>query len=125
MKARAARSRGALLHLLLLLALSGLLAGPLRASAALPALSAPHSEPAGHTGGGPCHDPDAAGQPCASSCLCLCCPGHAAGMTFLVDKALPEDSLTSPLEVRAPRDLHPEDALCCIFHPPSRPHLLS
>jgi hypothetical protein len=72
----------------------------------------------GHPGGGSCPDPDGDGGPCGPTCHCTCCPGHWTGATFSVVRPLLDTPPCDEIEVSLPDDLHPQDAIYRIFHPP-------
>ena len=71
-----------------------------------------------HIEGSPCPDPDHSGDPCGPGCACTCCPGHAPAVAFAIPSLKLAQPPLSKLKVHPNEDLHPQDVLSRIFHPP-------
>ena len=68
--------------------------------------------------GSSCPDPTDQGGPCSPTCQCTCCPGHWTGATFSDVRPSLDTLPTDEVETSLPDDLHPQDAINRIFHPP-------
>jgi hypothetical protein len=68
--------------------------------------------------GSSCPDPTDDGGPCSPSCQCTCCPGHWTGAAFPTVRLSLDAPRTDVIEAPLPDDLHPQDAIHRIFHPP-------
>jgi len=79
--------------------------------------SARNSQP-GPADADSCPDPGTDGQPCGSTCLCLCCPGHANGLAFFVPGPSVGIPTSTVFEIEAHDELRPKGVLHSIFHPP-------
>lgn len=66
-----------------------------------------------------CPDPEQDGSPCGPACPCTCCPGHSVPAAVVyADRPSLLIPPAAQLQAVPPRDLHPEDVLRRIFHPP-------
>ena len=68
--------------------------------------------------GSSCPDPTDEGGPCSPTCQYTCCPSHWTGATFPVVGPSLDIAPTDEIEAALPDDLHPQDAINRIFHPP-------
>ena len=65
-----------------------------------------------------CPDPSDQGGPCSPSCQCTCCPGHWTGAPLSAVGPSVDTPVMDEIEPSRPYDLHPQDGINRIFHPP-------
>src|SRR5664279_4813814 len=65
-----------------------------------------------------CPDPTDEGGPCSPTCQCTCCPGHCTGAPLVTVGPSLDSPAIYEIEHFLPSDLHPQDAIHRIFHPP-------
>jgi hypothetical protein len=82
--------------------------------------AATEDSPKTHSKGVVCPDPGENDEPCGPDCPCDCCPGHVNTAFALTVNVQASILFPPPAEVHLsmPGDLHPQDALVRIFHPP-------
>ena len=80
--------------------------------------SADSAEQTSQSDGHSCPDPSDEGGPCSPSCQCTCCPGHWTGAPLLAVGLSLDTPVMDEIEHSLPDDLHPQDAINRIFHPP-------
>ena len=68
--------------------------------------------------GSSCPDPTDEGGPCSPACQCTCCPGHWTGEAFAAVRPSLDTPPIDEIEASLPDELHPQDAVQRIFHPP-------
>lgn len=71
-----------------------------------------------HSGGSPCPDPDAGGDPCGPACPCACCPGHRTAPALAAGDSVRGAPGAGRFEAGPPDALHPKDVFRRVFHPP-------